>query len=103
MATSRVRVALPQTGRRGATSSEEGEKALAVSHIRRRVLVAAVKGQCHTLLGRLEVVRPATAVAAGRRREATNQEQRWRRARQAMILSARQGRDIIRKGFALLD
>ena len=103
MATSRVRVALPQTGRRGVTRSEEGEKALAVSYIRRRVSVAGVKGQCHTLLGRLEVIGPGTAAAAGRRREATAQEEKWRRARQAMLLSERQGRDIIRRGFALLD
>ena len=103
MATSRVRVAVPQTGRKGAKRSEDGEKALAVSHIRRRVSVAAVKAQGHTLLGRLEVIGPGTAAAAGRRREAQVQEQRWRRARQAMLLSIRQGRDIIRRGFAMLE
>ena len=103
MATSRVRVAIPQTGRRAATRSEEGEKALAVSYIRRRVSVAAVKGQTHTLLGRLDVIGPGTVAAAGRRREATAQEQKWRGARQAMLLSQRHGRDIIRRGFAMLD
>ena len=69
---------LPQKGRRGATRSEEGEKALAVSHIRRRVSVAAVKGHwtvSHTV-GRLEVMGPGTAAAAGRRAEARDQEQR---------------------------
>ena len=104
MATSRVRVALPQReGRRGVTRSEEGEKAVAVSYIRRRVSVAAVKGQCVTLLGRLEVLGPGTAAAAGRRGEAKAQELKWKRARQAMLLSERQGRNIIRRGFALLD
>ena len=68
IATSRVRVAGPLT--------EEGEKAVAVSCIWRRVSVAAVKGQCHTLLGRLEVLGPGTAAAAGRRRGAQVQEQR---------------------------
>ena len=45
IATSRVRVALPQTapGRWGDSRSEEGEKAIALSYIRRRVSVAAVK------------------------------------------------------------
>ena len=47
-----------------------GEKALAVSYIRMSVAVAAVKGQSHTLLGRLEVLGPGTAAAAERRREA---------------------------------
>ena len=63
----------------------------------------AVKGQCHILLWRLEVRGPGTTAAAGRRGEAKDQEQRWRRARQAMLLSERQGRDIIRRGFAMLD
>ena len=41
--------------------------------------MVAVKGQCHTLLGRLEVMGPGTAAAAGRRREASAQEEKWRR------------------------
>ena len=41
---------------------------------------------------------PGTAAAAGRRREATGQEDRWRRARQAMILSERQSRDNVPEG-----
>ena len=54
IATSRVRVALPQAAatRRGDSRLDEGEKAVAVSYIRRRVSVAAVKGQCISLLGR---------------------------------------------------
>ena len=105
IATSRVRVALPQSAavRRGDSRSEEGEKAVAVTYIRRRVSVAAVKGQCISLLGRLEVLGPGTAAAAGRRRWAQVQEQRWRKDRQAMLLSERQGRSILRRGFARLD
>ena len=105
IATSRVRVALPQSAaaRRGDSRSEEGEKAVAVSYIRKRVSVAAVKGQCISLLGRLEVLGPGTAAAAGRRRWAQVQEQRWRKDRQAMLLSERQGRSILRRGFARLD
>ena len=46
-------MALPQAAaaRRGDGRSEEGEKAVAVSYIRRRVSVAAVKGQCLSLVG----------------------------------------------------
>jgi hypothetical protein len=40
---------------------------------------------------------------AGRRKWAQVQEQRWRRDRQAMVLSERQGRNILRRGFAKLD
>ena len=46
---------------------------------------------------------PGTAEAAGRRRWAQVQEQRWRKDRQAMLLSERQGRSILRRGFARLD
>ena len=58
--------------------------------------------QCHTLLGRLEVIGPGTAAAAGRRRYAEEEERRWRRERQAILLSERQGRNLVRKGFARL-
>ena len=76
---------------------------MAVSYIRKRVSVAAVKGQCLSLLGRLEVLGPGTAAVAGRRRWAQVQEQRWKKDRQAMLLSERQGRSIVRRGFAKLD
>ena len=52
--------------------------------------MAAVKGQCHTLLGRLEDLGPGAAAAAGSRREATAKEQKWKRAE-------RQGRNVLRK------
>ena len=64
--------------------------------------IAAVKAQCHTLLGRLEVIGPGSAAAAGRRRYAEEQERRWRRERQAILLSERQGRNLVRRGFARL-
>ena len=73
-------MALPQTGMAGGALRVRG--ALTVNYITRRISVATVKGQCHKLLGRLEVLVPGTAAA-----EAQDQEQRWRRARQAMLLS----------------
>ena len=57
--------------------------------------------QCHTLLGRLEVLGPGAAAADGRRKEATALEKKWKRARKAMLLI--EGRNMIRRGFALLD
>ena len=58
--------------------SEEGEKAVVVGQIRKRVSVAAVRAQCHSLLGRLEVIGPGSPAAAGRRRFAEEQERRWK-------------------------
>ena len=58
LATSRVRVAGPQSGRKGVVRSEEGERSMVVSHIRRKVSVAAVRAQCTSLLGRLENLGP---------------------------------------------
>ena len=53
LASSRARIADPQArGRKGQVLTEEGVKSLAVGYIRRRLGVAAVKAQCHSLLGR---------------------------------------------------
>ena len=103
LATSRARVAEPQSGKRGKTLTEEGVKALAVGYIRRRLSVAAVKAQCHSLLGRVEGLGPGAVTAAGRRRRAQEQERLWARERRAHQISARQGYNIIRRGFAKLD
>ena len=56
--------------------------------------MATVKGQSRTLLVRLQVVGSGTAAAAGRRDD-QDQEKKWRRARQPMLLSGRQGTNII--------
>ena len=103
LATSRARVAEPQSGKRGKTLTEEGVKALAVGYIRRRLSVAAVKAQCHSLLGRVEGLGPGAVTAAGRRRRAQEQERLWARERRAHQISVRQGYNIIRRGFAKLD
>ena len=64
LATSWVRVAGPSLGRRGILRSEQAERLVAVSSIRRRLGVAAVKGEAFRLLGRLETLGPGTAAAA---------------------------------------
>ena len=103
LATSRVRVAGPSRGRRGMTRSEDGERAVAISALRRRLGVLTVKCQCLSLLGRLEVLGPGTAAAAGRRWQAADLERRWRREEQAHSLARAQGHRAYRTGFAKID
>ena len=104
LASSRARIADPQArGRKGQVLTEEGVKSLAVGYIRRRLGVAAVKAQCHSLLGRLEGLGPGAVSAAGRRRRAVEMERLWARERRADKLSAKQGFNILRRGFAKLD
>ena len=101
LATSRVRVAGLQKGRRGVVSSEEGGKSIAVSYIRRPLSLAAICAQSHSLLG-LGLGQGVTA-AVGRRKEALELERRWDRERRATALSLRQSFGILRRGFARLD
>ena len=61
LATSRVRVAGPSRGRRGHLRSEEGERAMAILALRRRLEVLTVRCQALSLLGRLEVLGPGSA------------------------------------------
>ena len=104
MATSRANVADPQARKKGSkVMSEEGIKSLAVGFIRRRLGVAAVKAQCHSLLGRLEGMGPGAASAANRRRWAAEQERLWSRERRAFALATKQSYNLVRRGFAKLD
>ena len=104
LATSRARVADPQArGRRGQTLSEEGVRAIAVGYIRRKISIASVKAQCHSLLDRLEVLGQGANAAAGRRKRALEQERLWARERRAYNLSAKQGFNILRRGFGKLS
>ena len=100
LATSRVRVAGVKYGRRGMLRSEEAERAVAISHLRVQLGVATVRAQCTSLLGRLEVLGPGTAAAAGRRQQAAHLESEWRRAQSASELARRQGWSTFRTGFA---
>ena len=88
---------------RGVERSEAAERAIAISSLRRRLGVATVRAQCHSLLGRLEILGPGMATAANRRRQGQDQERRWRREDQAYSLAKRQGWSQYRTGFAKLD
>ena len=103
LATSRVRVAGPTRGRRGLERSEEAERAIAISSLRRKLGVATVRAQCHSLLGRLETLGPGTAAASNRRWQAAEEERRWRREEAAYTLAMRQGRSSYRTGFSRVD
>ena len=78
--------------------TEEAEIAIATAFLRRTFSICAVKGQAFSLLGRLEGLGAGVAAAQGRRSLAAQQENLWRRQRQAHALCVRQGRDILRRG-----
>ena len=103
LATSRVRVAGPSRGRRGHLRTEEGERAVAMSALRRRLGVLTVRCQSHSLLGRLEVLGPGMVAAAGRRWQATELENCWRREQRAHTLARLSGQRAYRSGFAKMD
>ena len=103
LATSRMRVAGPSRGRSGHLQSEEGERAMAISALRRQLGVLTVRYQALSLLGRLEVLGPGTAAAAGRRWQAGEMERCWRREQQADNLARMSGHLAYRSGFAKMD
>ena len=79
----RVALAGVIRGKRGHMRSEEGERAMAISALRRRLGVMIVRCQASSLLGRLETLGPGGAAAAGRRQQAGDLERRWRKETQA--------------------
>ena len=83
--------------------SEDAERSMAVSSIRRRLGVATVKAQTLTLLGRLQSLGPGSRAAVRRRRYATEVERRWQLEDRASSLASRQGWNAFRTGFAKLD
>ena len=87
LATYRVRVAGVSRGRKGHMRTEEGERSLAISALRRRLGLLTVKCQAYSLLGRLESLGPGAAAAAGRRWQAAVLERCWRREERAHSLA----------------
>ena len=103
LATSRVRVAGVTRGRRGHWRTEEGERAIAVTALRRRLGVMTVKCQASSLLGRLETLGPGGTAALARRRQAGEVERRWEIESRAFQEASREGWRRLRRGFAKLD
>ena len=103
LAESRVTVAGPQKGKKGQERSKEGERAVIVGQIRRKLSVAAVKAQCSSLLGRLESLGPGLCMASGRRADALARAYAWDREQQAHSLALRQHKNVVRRGFARVN
>ena len=84
---------------------EEGKARsfLRKGYIRRKLSIAAVKAQSHSLLGRLEGLGPGATAAASRKSRTIEQERLWSRERRAYHLSIKQGFNIHRRGFAKVD
>ena len=96
-----VALAIPSRGKRGRMRGEEAERAIAVTAIRRRLSVMAVRCQARSLLGRLETLGPGGAAAAGRRWYTAELQRRWRQEEQAHGLAARKSYNALRTGFAM--
>ena len=103
LASSRVRVAGPQKGKRGQMRSEEAELALTTAFLRRTLSLVGVRAQARLLLGRLEVIGLGAAAAAGRRNHALQQERVWANQRRADAFSRLQGKALIRRGHFKTD
>ena len=71
LATSRARIAEPQTSRRADKLAKDGVRwrSLAASHIRKMLSVAVGMAQYYSLLGRLDGMEPGVDLAVGRRRK----------------------------------
>ena len=87
IATSRMRVAGPSFGRSGRMRGEETERAMIVGSIRRKLCVATIRAQCHSLLGQLEGLGPGAAAAVDRRQYAAQLDREWRQEQLAHCLS----------------
>ena len=103
LATSRVTVAGPQRSRKGLERSREGERALIIGLIRRKLSVAGVRAQCSSLLGRLEMLGPGMGQAATRRAQALHQDSVMSRERKAHSEALRQRHSVMRRGFARVN
>lgn len=103
LASSRVRVAGVTRGKRGYWRTEEGERAVAISSLRRRLSVMAVKCQASSLLGRLETLGPGGTAALRRRQQAAELERTWQAESRAQLQADRDGFRSLRSGFAKLD
>ena len=68
-----------------------------------RLSLVGVRAQARLLLGRLEVIGPGAAAAAGRRNLALQTERTWANQRRADALCRIQGKSILRRGQFKID
>ena len=102
IATSRVAVAGPQRGRKGALREPEGERAIIVGQVRRKLSVAAIRAQCLSLLGRLQVI-GASKELERRRAKALDTVYTMAQDRASFLKSLKNGYTRIRRGFGKVD
>ena len=104
LANSRVTVAGPQRSKKGQQKSISAERAIVVNQLRRHISVAAVKAQCLSLHGRLEVIGGAGyGDAAERRNLALNTAHSMQMDRASFLETTRAGSSRIRRGFGKVD
>ena len=65
--------------------------------------MVGVRAQARLLLGRLEMIGPRAAAAAGRRNYALNLERIWANQRRADALSRQMGKMLLRRGHFKID
>ena len=76
---------------------------MAISALRRRLSVMAVKCQASSLLGRLETLGPGGTAALRRRQQAAELEKTWQQESRAQLQAARGSYRGLRSGFAKLN
>ena len=79
------------------------EKAGLVGYLRRTLSFTAVRETARLLLDRLRLLGDGAAEAARRRDRVNQLEAASFRERRAQAVSMRQGRNILRHGFGMLD
>ena len=103
IAEARVEMADTQPAYQRQGRTRAAEKAGLVAYVRRSLSVTVVREQSRFLLSRLRLLGEGTAEAARRRERAERLEAAAGRERQAQAVAVRQGRNILRHGFGLLN
>ena len=103
LATARAEVAYTLPHRRGTLKTREVEKAGLVGYLRRTLSFTAVRETARLLLDRLQLLGDGAAEDARRRDRVQQLEAAAYRERRAQAVSMRQGRNIMRHGFGMLD
>ena len=103
IAAARLEVADMQPGRQGPPKSSKALIAGYVGYVRRSLSFTVVQQQARLVLARLQLLGDGATEAASRRERAVLAEATAARERRAQAVCLRQGRDIRRHGFGLLD
>jgi len=103
---SEARVEVEQTlpgQQQGPLRAREARMASVVGYVRRSLSFTTVQQQARLLLSRLQLLGPGEADAARRRGWALRLDQQSARERRAQAVCLRQGHNIVRRGFGMMD